>query len=1141
MRKKCFLLLNRIVFWLITLMTVMPSFLSAYTAIDVLAAETGTVQTALPMDDGTASATGTVNGSGTAVDWVVTVTKFDSEDERVPKLELEYSSGLGTPYNISTSVQQINRTDIGAVTVLKGYTYSTAAETLTMSFTTDITDHSSETISLKILAGTLSEEESGTVDIFMSGNVRTLSLVNPIAQAAAEAAAQAEAEAIAQAEAEAVAQAEAEAAAQAAAEAAAQAEAEVAAQAEAEAAARAEAEAAAQAEAEAAAQAEAEAAAQAEAEAAAQAEAEAAVKAEAEAEAQAEARAAEVEAEKDSDVEQNNFITEEAIEEKISEIQGDDPEIDYEILGISPILGESLPYSWQPVFMQRTKINILLSRSLMAVTSLMEYTTDSTGTYPTNFTQTSPDIRNYNPIRHEIDAGWVSKSASETATDGQFEINLKVEGKTITETETTDIVLVLDNSNSMNTNARDTKAKAAAQTFINGLLTGGTNIRMALVTYGSVIFNSYSYTTLTTDKTQLLNLIPGNVPSERNDAQNGGTFTQLALNTAGIILQSSTATNKVVILLSDGVPTYSYKATAAVANTGSYNLINYQGVPGFPPAVKATTFGSGLGTGMSYDLTSSQQYNVARYGVKDHGFATMSQALLLKSQNIDIYGVGIELTEGGDATLNEALNVMKNISTNSSYYYNASQADQINAILQQISSDVTKTISGGSIIDPMGSMVNLSTGANAIFDAGDYNLSASNNALLTGVTVTANSSGQITVNGLNLGHGEWVNLSYKVNVRTEDTNFTPEMYYQTNGYTYLTPKSTQPEISAAFPIPSVKAPGENLSGQKIWENDTSSDRPISISLQLKRYIGTEPSASVDVGGVMTVSDDGNGDNIWDYTFGNLPSFDNLGRDLTYIVTEVAIPDYGTSYDGFNIINRLQVGQLDLLKVDEEGNPITGENMSATFELYNNGSLIATESTDTETGRLSFTNIKVGSYTLIESVSPSGYEINPTEYTVIATLDTVGNVVVSINNVVITPASPLEVVNTLKVGTLSITKQNKLNPSERLAGATFELRKYEGSGYAVVRSGTTDSDGQISWTNIPYGTYKLVETKAPDGYNLLDGYVAVVIDNDHIDVSKTIDNIPVQELPSTGGMGTTLFTLIGLGIMLGTSYIYRKKQ
>ena len=207
MRKKRFLLLNRIVFFFFSLMTVMPSFLSAYTAIDVLAAEIGTVQMALPMDDGTASATGTVNGSGTAVDWVVTVTKFDSEDERVPKLELEYSSGLGTPYNISTSVQQINRTDIGAVTVLKGYTYSTAAETLTMTFTTDITDSISETVSIKMLAGTVSEAESGTVDILSSGNTKTISLTNPIVQAAAEAAAQAEAEAAAQAEAEAVAQA----------------------------------------------------------------------------------------------------------------------------------------------------------------------------------------------------------------------------------------------------------------------------------------------------------------------------------------------------------------------------------------------------------------------------------------------------------------------------------------------------------------------------------------------------------------------------------------------------------------------------------------------------------------------------------------------------------------------------------------------------------------------------------------------------------------------------------------------------------------------------------------------------------------------------------------------------------------------
>ena len=149
--------------------------------------------------------------------------------------------------------------------------------------------------------------------------------------------------------------------------------------------------------------------------------------------------------------------------------------------------------------------------------------------------------------------------------------------------------------------------------------------------------------------------------------------------------------------------------------------------------------------------------------------------------------------------------------------------------------------------------------------------------------------------------------------------------------------------------------------------------------------------------------------------------------------------------------------------------------------------------------------------------------------------------VKINDVVITPTAPYKVVNILKVGTLSIIKQNKMDSSEKLSGAIFELRKYTGVNYTVIHTGTTDANGQISWSNIPYGTYKLVETKAPDGYNLLDGDIEVIIDKDHINVTKTIENVPVKELPATGGMGTTLFTVIGLAMMLGTGYIYRKKK
>ena len=69
----------------------------------------------------------------------------------------------------------------------------------------------------------------------------------------------------------------------------------------------------------------------------------------------------------------------------------------------------------------------------------------------------------------------------------------------------------------------------------------------------------------------------------------------------------------------------------------------------------------------------------------------------------------------------------------------------------------------------------------------------------------------------------------------------------------------------------------------------------------------------------------------------------------------------------------------------------------------------------------------------------------------------------------------------------------------------------------------------------------MEIQAPDGFNLLDEDIEVVIDADHTDVSKTIENVPVKELPATGGMGTTVFTLVGLAIMIGSGFVYKKKK
>ncbi len=82
--------------------------------------------------------------------------------------------------------------------------------------------------------------------------------------------------------------------------------------------------------------------------------------------------------------------------------------------------------------------------------------------------------------------------------------------------------------------------------------------------------------------------------------------------------------------------------------------------------------------------------------------------------------------------------------------------------------------------------------------------------------------------------------------------------------------------------------------------------------------------------------------------------------------------------------------------------------------------------------------------------------------------------------------------------------------------------------------TTDSHGNAVSPEMPVGTYFLVETKAPAGYNLLEEAVSVTIASKE---STTITLIEIANargniLPETGGMGTTWFLVIGSIMMFG---------
>lgn len=172
--------------------------------------------------------------------------------------------------------------------------------------------------------------------------------------------------------------------------------------------------------------------------------------------------------------------------------------------------------------------------------------------------------------------------------------------------------------------------------------------------------------------------------------------------------------------------------------------------------------------------------------------------------------------------------------------------------------------------------------------------------------------------------------------------------------------------------------------------------------------------------------------------------------------------------------------------------------------------------------------------------------------------------------------------------LQIHKYERGNASEYLAGATFRLYKTEqnakdntnpiavtgsngsytvdpnnGNKYDMVSidNGTTVGTGMnLKLNGLAAGVYWLMETQAPDGYNGVTTPIKITItksidanvenwtitkNNETADKDKIIDieNTTGTILPGTGGMGTVLFTVIGVALVLiiAASFVISRRK
>ena len=129
---------------------------------------------------------------------------------------------------------------------------------------------------------------------------------------------------------------------------------------------------------------------------------------------------------------------------------------------------------------------------------------------------------------------------------------------------------------------------------------------------------------------------------------------------------------------------------------------------------------------------------------------------------------------------------------------------------------------------------------------------------------------------------------------------------------------------------------------------------------------------------------------------------------------------------------------------------------------------------------------------------------------------------------------------------------------KTGGNEIALVKVSDGVYRLAKDGETGVEyittvnGQLEIKGFDANTnYYLEETKAPDGYHKLGQRVEIAVKDANIEASVEngvykdggvwVENIPGKELPSTGGMGTTLFYIGGGVLVVGAAALFVLKK
>ncbi|NIK13177.1 MucBP domain-containing protein [Alkalibacillus almallahensis] len=674
---------------------------------------------------------------------------------------------------------------------------------------------------------------------------------------------------------------------------------------------------------------------------------------------------------------------------------------------------------------------------------------------------------------HNLEPGELNldKTASPTGNDAEWEVELNIEGRNLS--SSSDIVLVLDESGSMGDGNRMNQMQASANEFVDSLLLQGSNNRISIV----------SFSESSTVETGLTGFSgKNNLKSKINSlSAYGGTNIQAGIKSARDVLNNSSADKQVIVLLSDGEPTYSYEASTANSSSWTHSSYNFE-LSGF-------NYNDRVGSGSSYSLgdcffgifCNGPAYYADGYAVETNGIGTISEARHTMNQGYSMYSIGFGV--GGN---NNAENVLKD-SQNAGYYVGGN--DDLSSLFSDISSDIAYAAQDAIVTDPLGDYFDIADG----FDPNtDVEVSQGSVSFDENTETFTWDIGTITE-----ADPPWMKYKVKMDLAKNPDSDT---LYPTNGdtplnYTNIHDESATeyfdvPEVSIGPGTIEVKGYRVNIDGDPIDANGNVVGNP-SLAESLYNVFHQENNSDALP---FNTSYNVVPQQVNSYQF-------SVGDDPTDVELLASEP-HEVVWFGYVAEGDLEGGTVTAGYVDQNGNAIADpESFNGLF-----GETYETEQKDIDGYR----------FVEVTGAPPTG-EFTADEQTVTYVYEKV-------------------------IGSLTINKVDQ--DGELITSGEAEFQLKNGDNEVIATATTTDGVAVIE--DLELGDYWLVETKAPEGYQLNKTPIEVTISDDEEDEEHqkldVVNNENGWEIPETGGVGANGFYLVGTLLMLAAGFVlWRRKR